>query len=141
MTDGVDPPAASRSRPAVLGFLALGAVAGFAAADAAATGLAVLAVAGMPVLFAVPPRARPFVGAALAVVASLVAISTWPPDVLTAVASASVVVAGLVMVWRGAAWPPMARRFDSGTGAQVDLWRELDQGNDPTAEPPQAPPD
>jgi hypothetical protein len=123
----------------VLGLLALGAVTGFADSDTSGAGLALLALAGVPVVFAVPPRGRPVVGAAFAVVALLVAVTTWPPEPLTGVAVATVVGAGLVMVVRGRSWPAMARRFDTGGSGPVDLWRELDRGRDPTDRPPDAP--
>lgn len=126
----------SRSRVAVLVLLAVGAVAGFVADPAPATALAVLALAGIPMVFAVPPRGRPFVGVTLAAVAVLVAMSSWD-DLLAALAAASVIVAGVLLAWHGRSWPALARRYDrDGAPAEVDLWRELDSGRDPTADPP-----
>ena len=126
----------SRSRVAVLVLLAVGAVAGFVADPAPATALAVLALAGIPMVFAVPPRGRPFVGVTLAAVAVLVAMSSWD-DLLAALAAASVIVAGVLLSWHGRSLPALARRYDrDGAPAEVDLWRELDSGRDPTADPP-----
>ena len=138
--DGNDRSTSTRSRLVVLALLALGAVTGFAADDSSATGLAVLALAGIPVVFAVPRRGLPFVGGALVAVALLVVMASGTvDDPLTVVSATSVVVSGLVMAWRGRRWPAMAGRFGSADAtARVDFWRELDRGRDPTAaeEPP-----
>jgi hypothetical protein len=131
-----------RSRPAVLVALVLGAVAGFASDVPAATGLAVLSLAGLPVVFAVPPRA---VAAAVLLLGRSDAESL---DALAWAAALAVGAAGAVMAWRGRSWPALGRRFSSPadqTRGPADLWRELDRGNDPTlgragaGEPPEPP--
>jgi hypothetical protein len=141
-----------RSRPAVLVALVLGAVAGFASDVPAATGLAVLSLAGLPVVFAVPPRGRPVVGGAIIAVAAAVLVlgrsDAESLDALAWAAALAVGAAGAVMAWRGRSWPALGRRFSSPadqTRGPADLWRELDRGNDPTlgragaGEPPEPP--
>ena len=132
MTDG--------SRFLVVVLLGASAVAGFAAASSAASGLAVLALAVIPALFAVPPPGRPLVGSAVLIAAVLVAAtSDGSPELASWLAVAGLLLAGSVTVWRGRSWAPLGSRFhDTGAAGQTtsadpaDLWKALDRGDDPT---------
>ncbi|MFL6182816.1 MAG: Trp biosynthesis-associated membrane protein, partial [Actinomycetes bacterium] len=107
------------------------------AAEAAASGLALLALATAPAVFAVPPRGRKTLGLAIVAVAVLVgAVGTLGDDVLAWVSVAALVLAGLSIAWRGSSWPALGSRFSSSPGSGVadpaSLWRDLDRGKDPT---------
>ncbi len=136
---------AVRSRVVVLLLLAAAMLSGFAATQPAASGLALLALACAPAIFAVPPRGRRTLGLATAGVAVLVGVvGTLGDDVLAWVSVASLVLAGLVIAWRGRSWAALGSRFSGrhGSGAAdpaseptsdpASRWRDLDRGKDPT---------
>ena len=62
-------------------------------------------------------------------------VSTWPNVAIAAYATAGLL--GMVVAIRGRRWPRMGSRYDRGgepaepTG-DVDMWRALDAGQDPT---------
>jgi hypothetical protein len=121
----------------VLVLLALAAATGFAADQSAASGLAILAIASLPALFAVPPRGRPALGIAIAGVALLVGFAGGlGGDPLAWTSVAALVAAGCLIVWRGRTWPALGSRFGSSPSSEspdaAELWRHLDRGQDPT---------
>lgn len=70
--------------------------------------------------------------------------NTWWPAALTA--GVLLVLAGLLAVWLAPAWPEMGTRYDApGSGpaapadpanqSNIDLWKQLDEGHDPTLGP------
>ncbi len=118
--------------------LGLAALSGLAAPTEAATGLALLALATIPALFAVPPRARLVLGVAVSGIGLAAALlgdlgssaAAWTSVV-------ALVAAGALTALRGPRWPSLARRYGDAAGAEsrgepVDLWRALDRGEDPT---------
>lgn len=128
---------AGNSRRTVIGLLVGASVAGLVASADAATGLAVLAIATIPALFAVPARGRPVLGVAVvgsglaaALLGDLGGGAAW----ISAVALSA---AGVLTVARGSSWTGLARRYDDRAGPDQadephDLWRALDRGEDPT---------
>ena len=155
-----EPPASAAARRAglsrgvVLALLVMSAAAGFAASSNAASGLALLSLAALPAMFAVPPKGRAALGALLVVVAVLVSASAALSDDVFAWASAAALMgAGIVLAWRGRSWPswgsrytaastrdrrepsgePSGERSGERSDEPVDLWRALDRGEDPTA--------
>ena len=129
----------SRSRWVVIGLLAAGGVCGFASTHDAGSAIAILALAALPALFAVPPRGRPVVAAAMLVAAALVALTAeLGADGLAWAAVGFVCASGVVLALRGSSWPPLASRFgespDPGADepAPDELWKALDRGEDPT---------
>jgi len=125
------------SRGWVLALLALSATAGFASSVEAATGLALLAAATIPALFAVPPRGRPVLGVVVAGCGLVGALFGDLGDGAAAwISAASLTVAAVIITVRGATWPRLGRRYDGvlgeHAGGPVDLWRALDRGEDPT---------
>lgn len=129
----------SRSRWVVIGLLAAAALCGFGSKADAGSAVAILALAAVPALFAVPPRGRPAVAAAILAAAALVAATAGlGDDVLAWAAVGLVFAAGVLMALRGTTWPPMASRYresadPTGTERAPDeLWKALDRGEDPT---------
>lgn len=69
----------------------------------------------------------------------------WPA--LAAFGGAALLAAGAAAAWRGPAWPAMGSRYDrhgasaatsrNGPADPADLWKSLDHGEDPTADPAQ----
>lgn len=126
------------SRVWAVGLLAVSAIAGWAGSEEASTGLALLSVATIPALFAVPPRGRPALGVVVAgcgVVAA--ALGDLGGSVAAWVSVVTLVVAGVVTALRGSTWSRLGRRYDDGHVDEhlrepVDLWRALDKGEDPT---------
>lgn len=128
----------ARSRSWVIALLSVSSVAGFAAAADAATGLALLAIATIPALYAVPPRGRPALGVVVAG-AGLVAASLGDLDggAAAQMSAVALVAAGVMITLWGSRWSRLARRYDDEAteqraGESVDLWRALDRGEDPT---------
>ena len=129
----------SRSRWLVIGLLAVAALCGFGSSAESGSAIAILALAALPALFAVPPRGRPVVAAAILGAAALVAITAQlGDDGLAWAAVGFVIAAGVLMALRGATWPPMASRFRESPDqagferGPDDLWKALDRGEDPT---------
>jgi hypothetical protein len=129
----------SRSRWAVIGLLAAGVVCGFASKADAGAAVAILALAALPALFAVPPRGRPVVAAAIVAAAVFVAATAeLGDDGLAWTAVCLVCAAGITLALRGATWPPLASRFGDSPDRTADksapdeLWKALDRGEDPT---------
>ena len=126
------------SRSWVIVLLAVSALSGLAASAEAATGLALLALATVPALFAVPPRGRPVLGVAVAGIGLAAALLGDLGDSVAAWSSAiALVAAGVLIALRGARWSGLARRYGDATasvggGEPVDLWRAMDRGEDPT---------
>lgn len=128
---------AGQSRRTVIGLLVGAAVAGFASTTDAATGLAVLAIATIPALFAVPARGRPVLGVAVAGAGLTAAILGDFGGGAAWTSAAALGAAGVLTVARGGSWTGLARRYDDGVGPDRgdephDLWRALDRGEDPT---------
>jgi hypothetical protein len=127
-----------RSRSVAVGLLAASALLGFVATVQPATGLAVLALATVPALFAVPPGGRLWLGFAVTAITGTVALLGdlgGEPPAWAAVGG--LVVAGVTIAAKGRGWPPLGARYDAGAeGDQGDdprqLWRALDRGEDPT---------
>jgi hypothetical protein len=126
------------SRGVAVALLAASALLGFAATARSATGLAVLALATIPALFAVPPRGRLWLGLVVTAIAGAVALlgdlggqaSAWA-------AVGGLVGAGVAISARGRGWPPLGARYDTSSDPGRDddprqLWRALDRGEDPT---------
>ena len=126
------------SRGLAVGLLAASALLGFVATAQPATGLAVLALATVPALFAVPPRGRLWLGLVVTAIAGVVAIlgdlggqaSAWA-------AVGGLVAAGVTISARGRGWPPLGARYDTSPAADRgddprQLWQALDRGEDPT---------
>ncbi len=148
------PRRAGISRVVVLVLLAISAATGFAASSNAASGLALLSLAALPAMFAVPPKGRVALGALVVAVAALVSASAaLSDDVLAWASAAALMGAGVVLAWRGRSWPSWGSRYttasardrrepsgepsgepsDERSDEPVDLWRALDRGEDPTA--------
>jgi hypothetical protein len=142
------------SRGVVLVLLAVSAAVGFAASNNAASGLALLSLAALPAMFAVPPKGRVALGALVVFVAALVSASAaLSDDVLAWASAAALMGAGVVLAWRGRSWPSWGSRYTTASASAVrgprdepsnepgdeprdepvDLWRALDRGEDPTA--------
>lgn len=127
------------SRGVAVGLLAVSALVGFVAAAQPATGLAVLALATIPALFAVPPRGRLWLGLVVAAMGvAVTALGDPGDDAIAWVATAALATAGVVIAAKGRQWSTLGRRYDPT--ADVDrrddpheLWRALDRGEDPTA--------
>jgi hypothetical protein len=103
--------------------------------------LALVALAGIPALFAIPPRGRPALGVLVIAVPVLTAAFAEPgADLLFWISVVALLVSGGLTAWRGRTWPAMGSRFGAATstttGDTAELWRELDRGNDPTDERP-----
>lgn len=131
-------------RRGVLALLAVAAVAGWVSDSGAAGGLALLAVATAPAVFAVPPRGRVLLGLVVIVAAGLAAVvSSDDADLGSWSASAALTLAGALLVWRGPTWPAWSQRYERaapgspGTPAAPDLWKALDRGEDPTRDSPE----
>jgi len=129
----------SGSRRLVICLLAGAALCGFGSSADAGSAVAILALAALPALFAVPPPGRPIVAAAILGTATLVAVTAGPgDDRLAWVAVGLLSAAGMVTAVRGRTWQPMASRFRSSSDQAGDergpdeLWKALDRGEDPT---------
>lgn len=128
----------SRSRTAVLALLAVSAIAGFAAPIDAATGLALLALATMPAIFAVPLRGRRALGVVVATFAVAAALlSDLSGDVAAWASAVALAAAGGLTAVRATSWSGLTRRYgqtdeSSQRTEPVDLWLALDRGEDPT---------
>jgi Tryptophan-associated transmembrane protein (Trp_oprn_chp) len=104
--------------------------------------LAGAALAGALLMLALRARGRQVVGGALAllglgiVVAGATAALADPEPWRTAYAVAGALVAagGVVTLLTSPRWPSRAERFEN-PDEPVDLWRALDAGLDPTADP------
>jgi hypothetical protein len=132
-------------RGAVLAVVGLAAVAGLVSDSDAGRGLAVLALATAPALFAVPPRGRLPLGVVLMGAGVAVPLlSAGSRDAATWVSAASMVVAGVLVAWRGRTWSQLSGRYQRGTtevqhpesADPRSLWTALDRGEDPTAGAP-----
>jgi hypothetical protein len=130
------------SRAASLGLLVVASAAGFAADAEGATGVGVLSLATVAAVFAVPPRGRPVLGGLLVAVAGLVGVVEWTSDgtadALLSAALLSLIASGLLIALKGPRWPALARRYGGAESVghePEDIWRALDRGVDPTAEP------
>jgi hypothetical protein len=128
------------SRGAVLVLLIGAAGCGFAASSSAATGLALIALAGIPAVFAIPPRGRGVLGVLLVGVSVLAAVFAEPgTDALAWACVLALVMSGTLTAWRGRTWSALGARFgasnSTGPKDSGQLWRELDRGIDPTEEP------
>lgn len=124
------------SRSWVIALLAASAAAGFAASAESATGVALLALATIPALFAVPARGRPALGVVVGA-GGLVAAVLGDLGGAGSAAAVGIVGAGLLIAFRGVSWTGLARRYDETPASRqsaepVDLWRALDRGEDPT---------
>lgn len=126
------------SRSWVIALLGVAALSGLAASSEAATGLALLALATIPALFAVPPPGRLILGV---VVAGIGLAAALLGDLGSSAAAWTSVIAllaaGVLTAVRGTRWPGLTRRYGDAAGAEsggepVDLWRALDRGEDPT---------
>lgn len=126
------------SRSVAVGLLAASALLGFVATAQPATGLAVLALATVPALFAVPPGSRLWLGVVVTGISSAVALlGDLEGQAPAWAAVGGLVVAGVTITARGRWWPPLGARYDPATdGDRGDdprhLWRALDRGEDPT---------
>ena len=131
------------SRPGVIALLALAALLGWTSPGPAGTGLAVLSLATIPAIFAVPPGGRPWVGGVVVLMGGAAAALGDLGDGWRAGASVLVLaVAGSLTVIGGASWPGMSRRYGPRSGRSaagldagadsIELWRSLDRGEDPT---------
>jgi hypothetical protein len=126
------------SRNGVIALLAVSAIGGFAASADAATGLALLAIATIPALYAVPPRGRPVLGVVVAGTGLMTtALGDLDGGAAAWMSSVALVAAGVIITLWGSRWSRLARRYDDEVtdqraGEPVDLWRALDRGEDPT---------
>lgn len=131
------------------------------AVSGAGTAAALLALAAVLAVIAVPPRLRTLVGlavaaaggyAAVTALANLsapgLAVTAWPA--VAGVAGVAQLVAGLAMTWWSPRWRGLSQRYDrAGAGVAavaeakavpqrsrgtdgVTLWDALDRGEDPT---------
>ncbi len=132
------------SRRAAIALLVAAALLGIISSADAGSGIAVLAVATVPALYAVPPRARPWLGGSVAVIGTAAGVlGEIGGDPWAWCAMASLVAAGVVIALGGRAWPALSGRYGSSSGRgqgmsddPTELWRELDRGHDPTVAPP-----
>lgn len=132
------------SRPTVITVLVISAACGLLSTSDAGTGLALLALASVPAVFAVPPTARPWLGGALvAIGAAAAALGDLGPDGLAWSAVATLSAGGVLIAVGGRRWPALSGRYDStasgGPAPAADptqLWQALDRGQDPTLTPP-----
>ena len=134
------------SRRVVITLLLIAALLGLVSTADAGTGIALLAIATVPAVFAVPPRARRWLGAVVAVIGvGAGALGDLDGDALTWCAVAALAIAGALILFSGANWPALSGRYDRSRdgGAEGgpspdpnELWRELDRGHDPTRSPP-----
>jgi hypothetical protein len=131
------------ARPSVLILLVLAAVAGWVAPGEAGIGLALLSLATIPAIIAVPARGRRWLGGVVAVMAGAAAVlGDLGGDRRAMMSVLLLVIAGALTVVGGASWPGMSRRYDEGRPGSVreggagadslELWRSLDRGEDPT---------
>ncbi len=132
------------SRPGVTALLSLAAVLGWTAPGPAGRGLALLSLATIPAIFAVPPRGRPWIGGGVVIIGGAAAALGDLGDSWRAWASVGIlVVAGALTAFGGSSWPGLSRRYghrptdpvaaDDAGADSIDLWRSLDRGEDPTA--------
>ena len=145
------------SRRAAIALLVVAVLFGIIASAAAGSGIAVLAAATVPALYAVPPWARVWLGVALAVIgAGAGALGDLGGDWWAWCTIVALVAAGVVIAVGGRTWPALSGRYGSSSGSgseqglrddPTELWRELDRGHDPTDTPvrdtsnPKTPPD
>ncbi len=134
------------SRRAAIALLVAAVLSGIIAEAAAGSGIAVLAAATVPALYAVPPWARVWLGLALAVIgAGAGVLGDLSGDWWAWWAIVALVAAGVVIAVGGRTWPALSGRYGSSSGGSAgqglsddptELWRELDRGHDPTVTPP-----
>lgn len=137
------------SRRATIALLAVAAACGLISTAEAGTGLAVLALATGPALFAVPPRGRGWLGGAVVVIGvGAGALGDLGGDVLSWGAVAALSAAGVLIAVGGRSWPALSGRYGSANGSDggssvgaepTDFWQSLDRGHDPTLTPPREP--
>ena len=130
------------SRGVAVALLTVSALLGFAATAQPATGLAVLALATVPALFAVPPGGRLWLGLVVVAISGAVAVlGDLGDDAWAWAAVGGLAVAGVTIATRGAGWAPLGSRYDATSddtagGDKGDdprqLWQALDRGEDPT---------
>lgn len=126
------------SRGVAVGLLALSALFGFVATAQPATGLAVLALATVPALFAVPPGGRLWLGVVVSAISGAVALlGDLGGDASAWASVGGLAAAGVTIATRGGSWPPLGGRYDTASDAghgddPRQLWRALDRGEDPT---------
>lgn len=128
------------SRLLVTALLALAATCGFASSAEAASGLAVMALAVIPALFAIPPAGRAVLGLLVLAATTLVAIATMAvADLAMWLMVICLAAAGSLIIWRGRSWAPLGSRFQGADpqppGELSDptaLWKAQDRGDDPT---------
>ncbi|MEO8106402.1 MAG: Trp biosynthesis-associated membrane protein [Actinomycetes bacterium] len=133
------------SRRVAIALLVAAALAGIASGTDAGTGIAVLALATVPALFAVPPRARRWLGAAVTGLGiGAGALGDLNGDLWARCSIGALVAAGILIGLGGRTWPALSGRYGSSRGTATgsglvddptELWRELDRGHDPTVEP------
>jgi uncharacterized membrane protein (TIGR02234 family) len=81
------------------------------------------------------------VGAVGAVASSAAEATATPWRWLCLLGGAAAALTGVLVVWRGQRWPAMGARYDAPSNrsrsadTDADLWRALDQGEDPTDNP------
>lgn len=130
------------SRGVAVALLAVSALFGFVATAQPATGLAVLALATVPALFAVPPGGRLWLGLVVVALSGAVAVlGDLGDDAWAWAAVGGLAVGGVTIATRGAGWAPLGGRYDTTSDDTADggggddprqLWRALDRGEDPT---------
>lgn len=131
------------SRRTAIALLVVAGLFGIFSTAAAGSGVAVLAAATVPALFAVPPRARVWLGMAVALIgAGAGLLGDLAGDIWAWWAIVVLVAAGLIIAVGGRTWPALSGRYGSSTGGgrgpsddPTELWRELDRGHDPTVAP------
>lgn len=132
------------SRPTAITVLVISAACGLLSTSDAGTGIALLALASVPAVFAVPPTARPWLGGAVvAIGVTAAALGDLGADVLAWSAVATLSAGGALIAVGGRGWPALSGRYDStasgGPALAADptqLWQALDRGQDPTLTPP-----
>lgn len=134
------------ARRTAIAALVVSAGCGLLAASDAGTGIALLAMASVAGLFAVPPAARRWLGATVIVIgAGASVLGDLGGDVLAWCSAAALSVAGALIVVGGPSWPALSGRYGpAGGGADgqspadgpKDFWQALDRGHDPTVTEP-----
>jgi hypothetical protein len=127
---------AGRSSGAAPGSVPVGS--GADSGPAAATALALVALAGAAAILLVRSWARTALGVVLVVVAVALAVAGLSPTRWAALTGGVLVALGaLAVVARARRWPQPRRRFEAPTrrptGTPRDTWDALDRGEDPTA--------
>ena len=130
------------SRRVVIAMLAAAALLGLVSSADAGSGIAILALATVPALIAVPPRARGWLGAAvIAIGVSAGALGDLSGDLWAWCSIVALVLAGTLIVVGGRTWPGLSGRYSPSVDSvaagapdhdPTELWRELDRGRDPT---------